>query len=269
MNYSFKQFLMEAAVGAPLKIVGHGNDAATLTTLFDTHCSDAEWMIERNTPLYRGVRNDVYDDITTVDPTQTERKSENTSNYYTLIFDNLPERAKWPKRSKSLIATTRLRVAEDYGTARVVIPFNRVKIGCINSDDMFDTRLNLTNGANIEPINQLWRALGLSAFDWNDWIAFDKLPAEELESRYDQVIAKQGDVYYFSRKQAAALFDVLRQDGFLRGVQRLYSNANLQPHHSVVTTKRGLAQAHGEVWVGGPCIMVSRHLWEKWRSSLT
>jgi len=269
MNYSFKQYLMEAAVGPDLNLVSHGNDIATLVHLFNTHCSDARWMIKQDTPLYRGVRGDIHDDILAVDPTKTQRKSQNTLNYYTLIFDHLPERVTWPKRSRSLIATTLIRTAEDYGAVRVVIPFNRVKIGCINSEDMFDTQLDMAMGAHIADVNYVWKELGLSPFDWNDWIEFDQLPAEELEARYDTVlVAKANDAVPMGRNQIVALLAVLRRNGFLRGVQQLYSNAHLSPSHSVATTKSGLAQAEaGEVWVGGPCLITTHGLWQQLRSS--
>lgn len=73
------------------------------------------------------------------DPKRVIRKSANTTNQYTLLFSNLPSWAEYPKRNRSIIATTSLRHASSYGNAYLVLPFDGAKIGVCSSLDMWDT----------------------------------------------------------------------------------------------------------------------------------
>lgn len=73
------------------------------------------------------------DEARFTDPAKGQaRISRNTSNYYTLIIDNSPKWKRFPKRGKSIIATT--------GSAAYnVFAENKSKYGVCYSHDMWDS----------------------------------------------------------------------------------------------------------------------------------
>jgi hypothetical protein len=112
--------------------------------------------LRKITALYKGWRTSKKPGI--YDSTNAERKSQNTSNYYTRFFDTNPANAAWPKRSKSFICSTNFDRAFSYGgdsydKFTLLLPFDGVKIASVGLPDMWDVR-NL-NGFPIENINYL------------------------------------------------------------------------------------------------------------------
>jgi hypothetical protein len=86
--------------------------------------------------IYRGLKSDA--EYLYVDPSKHIRKSANTSNEYTLLFDNyINEKGKYPARSKSIICTESYDYAEGYGDVYVVVPFDNSSIGYSDSDDFW------------------------------------------------------------------------------------------------------------------------------------
>ena len=92
--------------------------------------------------VYRGTRLD--GEYNLVDPSQRERKSANTYNYYTLMIDNFPEWKEFPKRSKSLICTTDKGYTFTYGVPFIVLPVDEAKFGECPDTDIWDS-LRLLN----------------------------------------------------------------------------------------------------------------------------
>jgi len=136
----FKTFLEAKAEGSPKQVFEPIKD---LTNFLKENCSDSLWMIAKNKPLFRGFRNKAEDAPPSfVDLTKTSRKSQNTSNWYTEIFDNHPEMQDFPKRSKSLVCTTSQNDATGYGEVFAMIPVNGSKIGLVGSSDMWDINVN-------------------------------------------------------------------------------------------------------------------------------
>lgn len=188
------------------------------------------------------------------DPSLTTRKSINTGNYYTMLLDSHPKRGHFPKRSASFIATTDLKIANGYGNGVsggmnvAVIPFNGVKIGVVNNDDMWQTRIKLFGvHRNIEHFNHLFESLGLK-------------PTLESFKEFDQLL-KQRDakaIDRFKRVFSSALTECL--DGFLDCIWDAYSAEATE--HTVFTTANipvELFEIDGtsELWIGGPVILLS------------
>lgn len=98
-------------------------------------CTD---VLKNETLIYRGLSKGTYH-TAIVSPSNFERKSKYTSNYYTLLMDNLPAWKQYPKRSKSIVCTTDIRYAVDMGggAAYRVLPFNGSKIGVCPSSDLW------------------------------------------------------------------------------------------------------------------------------------
>ena len=97
--------------------------------------------------IYRGVHN-INVDPKYVDPTQFNRKSSSTSNFYTVIIDNSPAWSKYPKRSQSLVCSTNFEYASGYGKTYLVIPIDGVPIGVCSEDDFWGSFSNVSSNLN-------------------------------------------------------------------------------------------------------------------------
>jgi len=143
---TFKAF-MESAVGAKPKYEKLDVDKAI--TMLNEHCKDSLWMLENDTPIWRGDSSVKFpkSGFLAVNTSLTERKSTNTSNHYTVLFDNHPEMKDFPKRSRSFIASTSMLRAEDYthyGKSNhpfAIIPYDAAKVGFTFCYDIWDTRI--------------------------------------------------------------------------------------------------------------------------------
>ena len=130
------EFITEAQV-KPYKSKSLNLNAAM--KLLNQHCRQSLAMI-RN-PIWRGMDNHSAD-ILTIDPTTGERKSENTTNYYTQLMSYSPYFEGWPKRNKSLICTAQKEYAENYGgvdEVYAIFPFDNVPIAVCPEEDMWAT----------------------------------------------------------------------------------------------------------------------------------
>lgn len=255
----FKTFL-EAAFnnGEIPSIVSHTlNDAVDI---FLSKCSDAIWMIDAE-PLWRGDRNIKLDDddAGVVDTSATRRRSENTSNHYSEIFDNIPEYSDFPKRQRSFIASTSKNVAASFsGRVFCIIPFNGVKIGVCPGPDMWDTHINIpeltgSEDVSIYDINTFLQNLEV-ADTWEAIVELDR----KLASEEDQYLMH---LFYTPFKKFAPSPGAHRN--FLKILR-----AGMAPQNTrmEVTTTKGLKQFSGkkqEVWVGGKCIILRDYDWDK------
>jgi hypothetical protein len=84
--------------------------------------------------IYRG-NDKVNDDILLTKPSEFIRTSANSLNFVTLLVDNSNSWKKYPKRSKSIICTSSIVNASDYGAPYIVLPKNEAKIGICPKDD--------------------------------------------------------------------------------------------------------------------------------------
>ena len=105
----------------------------------EDRCSEAvQAYIQHGIGLWKGFNYQVNDDVIITTPAAVERKSRNTTNYYTVLLDNLPVWQQYPKRSRSLICANTKEHANQYslpGVPYLILPFNGAKIGvCPESD---------------------------------------------------------------------------------------------------------------------------------------
>ena len=155
MKYSdYIQILAEA------KIDGSGEyyqriDAAKFIELFREHCKN----YDPKYPIYRG-SSDSHGAYGVVEGQKGGRKSQNTKNYYTVIFDKIiaSQNPKYPLRSKSIIATTYKDYAAKYGSLYNIIPFDNVLIGIVPDKDIWGIEIN---GFELDTINKLLDHAGI------------------------------------------------------------------------------------------------------------
>lgn len=259
--------LTEAAVGSDIGIQRLIRTTADLHSFLDEHCSDAEWMWTEGRPIWRGFKSPLFDHndggiAAVIDPSATERQSQNTSNYYTLFFDNHPERAGWPKRSRSLIASRSEHRASMFtwssNSVYAVIPFNGVKIGAVNALDMWDTLIGVEKfhapKHRIYRANQeVWEVLfpHVSTVRWNDWLALD----QNHEAVTKRIAEIRED--FPTDPELGNVMQHIESEGLVNTIHAMYSNNNLVPQHTVHTSRDLIsASADSEVWVGGPCVLI-------------
>lgn len=93
----------------------------------------------KHTRIYRGASHKITYGPKYVDPTIFNRKSANTSNFYTTLVDNLPSWADYPKRSQSLVGSTNFGYASEYGNVYLIIPMDGVPIGISSEEDFWES----------------------------------------------------------------------------------------------------------------------------------
>ena len=105
--------------------------------LLKKHCmkSVRQWQKNKGHYIYRGIE-DFWKNYGVVVPKHDERTSRNTANYYTLFFDNSNKWKSFPKRSRSIIASTTEQY--DYGALYHIFPYDGSKIGIVPAEDMWE-----------------------------------------------------------------------------------------------------------------------------------
>jgi hypothetical protein len=128
MKYLEKYNIFES-INLKGKEYGRSIESNNIIPLINRFCKDFNWD---DKPIFRGIYNSneiLLSPCMLFNPKAIERKSANTTNYYTMLFDNSPYRGNFPKRSKSLICTSDQFTAASYGEKLYrVIPFDNAKI---------------------------------------------------------------------------------------------------------------------------------------------
>jgi hypothetical protein len=196
----------------------------------------------------------------------SERSSQNSSNWYTLILDNHPKFKDFPKRSKSLICATKYKIADNYGGGNViaVIPFNSAKIGWINAPDIWYVPVNFYKSETIKSMNDFFDNIKSYVYElndknWESFIEFDKRlkTDEKLRSELIDELAVFGihgdvakDWLDHFLKHVFELYDIkdfeLLKPAQLKSRQEYFDN----------TSKK----AARELWVGGKVLCLNKKI---------
>jgi hypothetical protein len=257
-SVTFRQFLEAAVTREPAFEIKGAEEAMTIIA---THCKDAHWMMEENRPLYRGQKN-LSDTIraagyVAVDTAATERRSENTSNYYTMILDNNPAMKGFPKRARSFIGSTDKMTASSFarswddegGKTYAMIPYDGVKIGVCPRGDMWNNTVELLDvHRDIADMNDSFEFCGLK-------------PTLESFKEFDEAL-RDGDENALKRfkKIFHNAFTEGKTDDFLNNVWYAYRPSVLGL--TACTTKTLPHELRNkEVWVGGKVLLVDLRVW--------
>ena len=200
--------------------------------------------------IYRGLDSSF--EYCYIDPTKFNRKSANTSNYYTILFDEiLPSWKPYPLRSKSIICSSVMIGAAGYGDVFLVYPYNGSKIGVCSEDDLwysfsnsFTFDLNALN-RSLEYIDDLM-SFGLKE-NRDSLLKFCKA-IDNSKYIYDNVI-KSGDSIVIElmegyKKSKSKFIDYL--DRLLNPDKNGFNN---------YTTSNYKQHFNKEVFIEGPCLM--------------
>ena len=270
---TFKQFISEAAVDKTPKYKSLNVEQAI--DMLNKNCKNALWMLSENHPIYRGdsdrslYANTSRKGFATVNTSKTMRQSENTTNFYTEILDNHPDRQHFPKRSKSFIGSTKFSVAKIYGRPYVMIPFDNAKIGLVGKLDMWETVIKIFNTkTEIHYVNDVLKLLLT-----NKGKNLQNGQVIKALQDFDRRL-KQNDADAISRLEYVM---PLASDRLLKKYKTDFFNTVMAAYseeatgHKSVTTATMPRSYLGEVWVEGNVVMIQSSVWdellEAWRQN--
>lgn len=179
-----------------------------------------------------------------------ERKSSNTTNYYTTIL-NTALSGEFPKRSKSIICATNDNryYARDFGPKLyAVFPKNSsadggMKIGRTEAHDLWRTHITL--GGVDKPIvrwNGMFEDAGLPENDFDGLIrGLEEMKSREPKTELEHIVHDMGDIRVEITKEYASHFEAI-------------DTADLDSYKGV-----------HEVWIGQECILIDfEYFMEMW-----
>jgi hypothetical protein len=237
-------------------------DSVEAKQLIQDHC---QIIIKNNYYIYRGIPNNskyLFGNAVFDPP----RKSANTFNFTTLIIDNSPLWAKYPKRSKSYICSTDKLCAETYGTLYRVYPFDGANIGICPTRDIwwsFRSTLTGTNCQSLDVLNTVLRRIFLEVLN-RDHVDESFVDLKTACADIDAVLAKCNyDFDIFDNKYnmlPETCFTLLNQltrnrDSLLQELIKILDPIkNNFSHIKLTKTKSTPLPFNKEVWTDSPCI---------------
>ena len=229
-----------------------------LKSLVKEHCSQA---MKNPVKIYRGSPS--YDEKyemnygAVIDATKaTGRVSANTSNWYTMFLDSNPAMHQFPKRSGSLICSTDMHKAENYGdNIFLILPFDNTPIGACGKSDIFHIPISLF-GKKIEMYEGNW-----------DWDYFQQILSKNHKInisdidittlfKLDILLTKQ-DILHSLVK---AIFPKITENqltNFMDSIFEIYG-----PHLFKLRTPETVELSDGEVWLQGKSILINSDLYK-------
>ena len=230
--------------------------------LLEKNCSDIIKIYKQTGEyIYRGLSGGRSPYIH-IDPTKSIRKSRNTSNFYTIMFDEiLPSWKKYPLRSKSIICATSVKVAMSYGKLYKVYPYNGSKIGKAPRTDIWLSFMN-TFGDSLDVFNssllEIARFFGIDIQENKQSIISFAKELDELKNKHkdlykDEKIHNEFGVYHLLPNYLKSNKSFIEYvDGFLNAEKNGFSH---------YTTSNLKLNPNKEIWIEGPCLMVDDNIY--------
>jgi hypothetical protein len=247
-----KIFEITEAVVKPYEFENLGVKRAV--TLLNQHCKESLSLIHN--PIWRGMKNH-NESILTIDPTTGERRSNNTSNYYTTLLDYSPYMKGWPLRSKSLICSTSHGYAINYGQQRYTIfPYDGVKIAVCPKQDIWETPIVLpefgrrfAGGRGLSDFNE-WLCYDLG-FTWSDWKG---MQAEVLTPAFQKRINADLHPNFKGKVTGPQFIDI---------IQRAFRPEQTGFELMTIAEFAQKNPSNKEVWIGGPVVAIKYSMYKQ------
>jgi hypothetical protein len=239
----FKDYLREAKHRQDISI-------EQAQELLQAHCSDALKHLDK--PLWRGFSGK--EDAYLVQGELGGRGSANTTNHYTVLMDHFLTPLGYPKRSASIIMANNenLRAASSYGEIYAVFPYDGVKIGVCEDEDIWFTKFTIgaaTHAQKIDAWNDFFDDAGIPDHSYQDLVQGIK---ETIENKEDEYYSLMRNVFGFD---PAKIEEILKE---------AYSPKNLGLHLATSADIQKYEDRDRELWIGGKCIALhKKDVWEK------
>lgn len=241
-----------------------------LVKLLQAHCKNSIPAIKKDNVLFRGWQSPKPSGI--YNPSTGSRSSENTTNFYTELFDTNPANSAWPKRSKSFICTTKESRAWQYaggrrqGSVSVVVPFDGVDVARCNFMDVWYYRpmsgkFFTQSPPSIVQMNEMLR----SALGGSGGIPFNTL-RKRLEGVGGDGIFSWKDNFQLNVDTAVREDELADDSSNLEDLERLtpefidnfvdsYTYDEHPTSFDLVAASEAVDDRNREVWFSGKCVM--------------
>ena len=230
------------------------------------NCSDYYTHALNRYYLYRGV-NEIEGPIF-IDPSQRVRTGSGMSKIFMDLIDNMPEWKEYPKRSRSLMASTSLVHAKGFGRICMIFPFDGSRLAVAPTKDF-----------NMGSFIQEFRSIGIAGgmvhmtdaienlYEWindgrflnlkeNSYPELIKL-SKEIEKRkgdedwiYELADADHIPIGFKMALRSESLIDILRRivNPKSGGFKLAETNEYIRGNH--------------EIWTDGKCVVMPIELWQ-------
>lgn len=145
---TFKHFLE-----ARIKDMDAPEHSENLEVLADIVRKSGNYKPDGDPYIWRGEKRALPASV--VNPGSGRRSSENTYNYYTILFDENPANSKYPKRSESFICTTNFTTAKKYARAEdrvlAIYPLEE-QVASVNMPDIWHIKMKLKRLNHIDSL---------------------------------------------------------------------------------------------------------------------
>lgn len=218
-----------------------------------------------------------------INPAQSQRMSQNTSNEYTWILSTSSAWASYPKRSRSLVCTTDFHKATRYGdyddnNVFAVVPYDNAKFGVCPAGDLWESFRTGLGGRTLATFNKelggVIRSIGgqyseasftgfMKAFrQTNEKLAVGDLRAWEELARRRELDLLEEYIRQFNDQQ---LDGAAPRTSFAKFVVQL-----LDPSWNgfKVLGATEFKASKVEVWTDSPCYLIHQHEYESIRDAV-
>lgn len=229
-------------------LLNENSDATRLTKLSFMNAIKTynEKCIHVNQMIYRG-SNGNYTNYSILTGNVGTRRSVETSNYYTMIFDELIEEKNknYPLRSKSIICSTSKEYSSDFGDVYVIIPFKDVVVGVVNSMDIWDSTIK-----------------SLSIKEWNDIYDKHNISDDSIDKMAKDIL--DIDDHSFNEKFGGVSLSQLynKEKDIAEQIKSQYSLDKLG-FEFVKNEDINDIGNRSEVWIGDQCLCIKEDEYEQ------
>lgn len=262
MKTKFKSFLIEGSeeIHQTMYPTLYADDVQDLTKYLEENCASAWKAFQKYRgarSIYRGVTDD-FGEVVLGEYGKGSRFAKNTSDLYRMLIDTSPGFSEYPKRGKSLIASTDQEYANGYGETYLVLPFDGAPIGVCQYEDMFDTDVPVFGSSM--PISSFSMQL-CTAIEIHKSV---RLTLDELKQKIDQIgvdkVIKRLTGNWKS-ESAREAYGINNGADFINAIHS--HTINPKAMSTTLTTSNAIfnnASFFGtnsrEVWFSGKCVMI-------------
>ena len=134
-----------------------------------------------NNAIYRGIKSkhNPNNNVLLVKPSTFERRSKNTTNFYTALLSILPSWVDYPKRSRSVICSTNSLTASGYGNNYLILPENGARIGICPTEDIWDSFDNIKKRWDVKSLTIFNDRIEMLAYTLDEDLYFDLRNVDE------------------------------------------------------------------------------------------
>lgn len=256
MVNTFKTFLLENTIKD-----GEAMSIPELVEFAKKNCSDFI-KSNGNSFMFKGWKKDRKSGL--YSPSATERKSANTSNFYTRLLDTNPANKDWPLRSRSFICSTSISTASGYSNGgdslTMIIPVNGTKVGVVGQNDIWSVAFDfhfLGVKAFIQDVNEALGSLGLKAENMTyadiNIHTFSKFPIKKIRLVFNECF-ETGPTLPSKIRKVNEMEDDEYLTALVKSLKEVYT---YKMNNGFELVTKGPNIRDSETWFSGDCLVIN------------